>query len=391
MQIPVMKSAGARPNWAEVSLSALRRNFAAIRNLVSLQAQVCAIVKCDAYGHGAVRCAQALQQEGASWFGVTSPGEGIELRQSGITGQILLLSSYWEGEEEAVLESRLTPVVWSVKQIEDLERASAARRLPASSVPVHLKLDTGMARLGLPLSHIGEFFSRLKSLPHLKLEGILSHLASAEVLDAADAAAQSQRFEAALEQITRAGFSPAWVHLANSAAIMARPATWKTLVRPGISLYGYHLPFTSAAGETAQPCHPLPLEPVLAWKCRIIGLRDVEAGQALGYSGAYVTPRPARIAAIPAGYGDGLNRQLSSRGRVLVRGEFANIVGNVSMDLTLIDVSHISAVQLGDEVTLIGGHGDRQITAWEHATLCHTIPYEILCNISRRVRRIYAD
>jgi len=391
MQIPVMKSAGARPNWAEVSLSALRRNFAAIRSLVSPQAQVCAIVKCNAYGHGAVRCAQALQQEGASWFGVTSPQEAIELRQAGISGPILLLSSYWEGEEDAVLDSRLTPVVWSVKQIEDLERAAAAKRLPPVSVPIHLKLDTGMARLGLPLSQIEEFLSRVKSLPHLKLEGVLSHLASAEVLDASDAAAQAQRFEAALEQVTRAGFSPAWVHLANSAAIMARPATWKTLVRPGISLYGYHLPFASAAGGTAQPSHPLPLEPVLAWKCRIIGLRDVETGQALGYSAAYVTPRPARIAVIPAGYGDGLNRQLSSRGRVLVRGEFANIVGNVSMDLTLIDVSHISGIQLGDEVTLIGNNGDRQITAWEHATVCHTIPYEILCNISRRVSRFYVD
>jgi alanine racemase len=380
-----------RPTWAEVSLEALRNNYRRVSKLVSRQIPVMAVVKADAYGHGAVECALALAGSGAKWFGVTSVEEGVQLRQGGVKGRIVALSGFWPGEEAALVEHDITPTVWEPKQIELLSAAVRRVRKNIKPVPVHLKVDTGMTRLGVSLGNLEGLLRSLHPRDPLFLEGALTHLASAEVVDAPDCEAQITCFEAALRRISNAGVKLAWVHMANSAAIMTRNQTWKNMVRPGIALYGYALPVSSQNGTPLAEPAKLELEPALAWKTRILTLRDVPAGQPVSYDASYTTKAPARIAVLPVGYADGFSRQLSSKGRVLVRGEFALVVGKVTMDLTMVDVTAVSGVEVGDEVTLIGGSGEQKITAWEHASIANTIPYEILCNISKRVPRKYVD
>jgi alanine racemase len=377
-----------RPTWAEISLPALRHNFRTLQQLVGSGVTVCAVVKADAYGHGAVECARVLEKEGATWFGVTSTEEGMQLRQAGIAGRILLLAGFWLGEEEAILQQDLTPAVWDPSHIELLESAAEkTKKGKGQTVPVHLKVDTGMARLGVHLQDLSTFASAFKAAQHVVLEGFFTHLAASEVADDPATNAQIGRFEDAVKALLESGLSPVYYHMANSGAIAARRNTWKNMVRPGLALYGYSLPVTEARDSSVE----LPLQPVLSWKTRIISLRQVAAHQPLGYSGAYVTQAPAKIAVLPVGYADGLSRQLSSRGRVIVRGDYAAIVGNISMDLTLIDVTGISGVEIGDEVLLLGAAGTRSVTAWDHAHLSRTIPYEVLCNISKRVPRKYVE
>jgi alanine racemase len=379
-----------RPTWVEVSLTALRHNFRTIQDYVAPEATVCAVVKADAYGHGAVECGRTLEVEGAKWFGVTSTGEGVTLREAGITGRILLMTGFWRGEEEAVVHHKLTPAVWDWNHIELLEDAAEKSRA-SEPVPVHLKVDTGMARLGLNAADLAAFSKYLGAAQHVFLEGVFTHLASSEIIDAPDVGAQMARFEQALAILREGGLSPAWVHMANSAAIVTRPRTWKNMVRPGISIYGYFLPFTSVVSHAPDSSLDLPVKPVLSWKTRILSLRDVGARQPLGYNGAYVTQAPARIAALPVGYADGLSRHLSSKGRVIVRGDYAAMVGNISMDLTLIDVTGVPGVEVGDEVILIGSQGKCSITAWDHASLAMTIPYEVLTGLSKRLPRRYVE
>lgn len=381
-----------RPTWAEVSLTALCHNFRSIQQYVSPSATVCAVVKADAYGHGAVPCARSLEAEGATWFGVSSVDEGIALRQGGIRGRILLLSGFWRGDEEDIILNDLTPAVWEWWHIELLEDAAARLKGRVSdSVPVHLKLNTGMNRAGMDIKCLSDFLATMKNAERVVLEGVFSHLASAEVLGAPDVDAQLTQFEQAVDTMRAAGFNPVYRHIANSAAIATRDNSWNNLVRPGISLYGYYLPFTSIVSGRPDRSFELPVKPVLSWKTRIVSLREVPERQRVGYNGAYVTQSPALIGMIPVGYGDGLSRQLSCRGRVIVRDDYASIAGNVSMDLTLIDVTGIPGVSVGDEVTLLGATGNCEITAWEHANFAMTIPYEILCNITKRVPRKYVE
>jgi alanine racemase len=388
-----IERANLRPTWAEVSLPALRRNFCAVRDLVAPAATVCAVVKAHAYGHGAVECARALEQEGAKWFGVTSTDEGLALRDAGISGRILLMTGFWRGDEELVLENQLTPAVWQSEHVERLERA--AERLRKDVVRVHLKVDTGMARLGASPEELPQLLGMLQAARHVQVEGLFSHLASAEVADSPQVDQQISRFEEASALVKRNGLAPDYLHIANTSAIATRPRARMNFVRPGIALYGYQLPSGSApslasfakGGEGKS--FDLPVSPVLSWKTRIFSLRDVGAGQAIGYSGAYVAAAPARIAALPVGYADGLNRRLSSRGRVIVNDQYAPIVGNISMDLTLIDVTEIPGAAIGSEAIIIGRSADCAVTAADHAALAGTIPYEVLCNISKRVPRQY--
>ena len=381
-----------RPTWAEISLTALQDNFRTIADYVEPEATVCAVVKADAYGHGAVECSCALQQIGCLWFGVSSADEGILLRNNGIRGRILLMAGFWRGEEQAVIQNNLTPAVWDWSHIELLE--DAARKLHPTGtrppvVPVHLKIDTGMSRLGLAVAEIGAFTDMIKSAEHVFLEAVFTHLASAEIYDSPDVEGQLERFDEAIAAIAEQGLTPSYYHAANSAAIAARQNARRNLVRPGISLYGYYLPFTSVVSGTPNSSLELPVSPVLTWKTRIQAIRDVPAHQPISYNGSYVTQAPARIAVLPVGYADGLRRQLSSRGRVIVRDDYAAMVGNITMDMTMIDITGIPGVEVGDEVILIGGNERRSISAWEHASLASTIPYEILCGISSRVTRRY--
>lgn len=379
-----------RPTWVEVSLPALRRNYRALQQCIGDKATVCAVVKADAYGHGGLKCARALEKEDARWFSVTSPEEGITLREGRVRGRILLLSGFWRGEEEEVLLRNLTPAVWQPWHLELLE-AAAVRLCEETPVRVHLKLDTGMGRLGLQAADLPTFLAALQRAPHVRLEGVLSHLAASEVVDGPSNEAQLQRFDRALTIIRAAGFDPTYCHIANTAATMTRTRTWYNMVRTGLALYGYHLPFVSGGNGEPNVAAGVPIEPVLTWKTRLIEIKDIGAGQPVGYGGAFVTQIPSRLAILPVGYADGFSRLFSGRGRVIVRDQYAPIAGNVSMDLTAIDITHIPDAHLGDEVTLLGSTGRCSISAWEHADLSQTIPYEVLCSIGRRVPRMYID
>lgn len=385
--IEIAKRAATRPTWAEVSLSALKENYRTLVQYIGADVTICAVVKAYAYGHGAVECAAALEQEGATWLGVTSLDEAIPLREEGISTRILLMTGFWRGEEEEIIRLRLTPTVWETGQIELLERAAA--RLGVSQHAIHLKVDTGMGRLGAAPQHLPRICTVLESSPHLKLEGFSTHIASSEVLDAPSVTDQLKSFESARRTLREHGFHPPLIHAANTSAVISHHESWHTMVRPGLALYGYHLPFERAGRPVSGRGLKLSVKPVLTWKTRILSLRDMPAGQALGYGGIYVTKAPSRIAILPVGYADGLNRELSSKGRVIVREHYAPIVGRISMDLTTVDVTGIPGVEVADEVILLGSQDGLSVDAREHAELAHTIPYEILCAISKRVPRRY--
>jgi len=375
-----------RPTWAEVSLTALRHNFRLLARHVGHQVTICAMVKADAYGHGAVECSRALQEEGARWFGVTSLDEAIPLREAGIGGNILLLTGFWRGEEEEIVRLKLTPTVWEPEQIAWLDKAALALGVRH---PVHLKVDTGMGRLGVAPQQLPRICSALRSSPHLVLEGLSTHFASSEVLDAPSVPDQLSGFHEVCRSLKQEGFDPPILHTANTAAVISHRESWHTMVRPGIALYGYYLPFERAGREVSGSGLRLGVHPVLSWKTRILSLRDVPRNQALGYGGIYVTKAPSRIAVLPVGYADGLDRALSSRGRVIVREHYAPIVGRISMDLTLVDVTGLRGIAVGDEAVLLGASDGLSVDAHEHAVLANTIVYEILCGISKRVPRKY--
>ena len=375
-----------RPTWAEISLSALRSNFRAVRDLVGNHVQVCAVVKADAYGHGAERCALAIESEGAKWFGVTTTDEGVPLREAGLRGRILLMTGFWRGEEEEVVRQGLTAAVWEPWHIEAL--SDAAGNLGAPPQAVHLKVDTGMGRLGVTMENLAGMCEAIRRSPRVALEGLFTHFASSEVLDAPDVQEQMRRFDGALRIVKDQGLSPVLCHMDNTGGILAQPSSWKNMVRPGLALYGYTLPLIRS-GKPSPEVPPLHVEPVLSWRTRIVALKQLPAGQALGYGGTYLTKVPSRIAVLPVGYADGYNRELSSQGRVIVRGQYAPIVGKISMDLTLIDVTAIPGTDVGDEVVLLGTSGESTVSAIEVAEMCRTIPYEILCGISKRVPRNY--
>jgi alanine racemase len=380
--------------WAEVSLGALGQNFHAIQKHVGAGVTICAVVKADGYGHGAVECARALESEGARWLGVTDAAEGLALRAAGVTARILLMTGIWKGEEDGIVAQNLTPTIWEPWHIELLERAARKRQsdLASHRLPVHLKIDTGMNRLGASKEALPRLCEMLSACTHLTLEGVSTHFASAEVLDSEDAVRQMKRFEEGLAVLRNCGLRPPLVHMGNSAAMSARPETWKTMVRPGIALYGYSLAFTR--GSQPAAVRQLPLCPVLSWKTRVLTVKEVAAGQAVGYMGTFVTKARSRIAVLPVGYADGYPRLLSNRARVIVGGDYAPVVGRVSMDLTIVDVSHLRGVAVGDEVVLIGqanGEGiGKSVDAVELARWCESVPYEILCGLSQRVPRVYS-
>jgi alanine racemase len=387
--VETLSRVATRPTWAEVSLETLRQNFRTVQTHVGSAVTVCAVVKADAYGHGAVECSHALESEGAQWLGVTSLDEAIPLREAGIRANILLMTGFWRGEENEIVRLRLTPTVWEPWHIESLERAAAV--LGGARHPVHLKVDTGMGRLGVAMDELPSLLAALKASRHLALEGFSTHLASSEIMDAPSVAEQERKFEDARRMVREAGMDPVFVHVANTSAVISRRETWNSMVRPGIALYGYHLPFQRAGREVSGGTLRLPVKPVLTWKTRILSLRNFAANQPLGYGATYVTKAPAHVAVLPVGYADGYNRQLSNRGRVIVREHYAPIVGRISMDLTLADVTGIPGIAVGDEVILLGSLDGLSVDALEHAELANSTPYEILCNISKRVPRKYGS
>jgi len=372
-----------RPTWAEIDLDALSENLRVIRAHVGREQKVMAAVKADAYGHGAVSCARRLETEGLDWFGVALPEEGIELRAAGITRPILCLGGFWEGQQNACLQQNLTPVVYRLDRIESLDRAAHDAGVVAD---VHVKIDTGMGRLGVSSDDVPQFCDALLRFRHIRVDGLMTHLASADDPNQEDFTKdQLERFSKALKPFRERGFSPSYIHAANSAGAFAYPQARRNMVRPGGTLYGFSrdvLPL-----NIASP----PLRPVMSLRSRIMLLKDVGRCQKLGYGCTFETSRASLIATIPIGYDDGYRRALSNRGRVIVRGNFAPVVGRVSMDLTLIDVTDVPGVSLDDQVILIGRDGELAITAEEVAETAGTISYEITCGISSRVPRIYVN
>jgi alanine racemase len=375
--------------WAEVSLHALRDNFAAVRRHVGKDVEVCAVVKADAYGHGAIYCARSLEADGARWLGVTSTNEGLRLRDNRIASRILVMTGFWHGDEEAIVSEALTPAVWAPWHIDVLQRAADQH---GEDVSVHLKLNTGMNRLGADLADFREILLSLQRAPRVTIEGVFSHFASSEVLDAASVPAQAAEFDAMMRELHSRGVKPRYEHIANTAALASRPNTWRNFVRPGIALYGYMLPLTRERGEVSCDKPPellCQLQPVLSWKTRIIALRRISPGTPVGYSARFVSKRESVIAVIPVGYADGLSRQLSNRGRMIVRDQCVPIAGAISMDVTMLDVTDIPGIEVGDEVTIMGASPHCTIDAWEHARLANTVVYETLTSIGKRVPRVY--
>jgi alanine racemase len=378
------------PSWVEVSLTALQHNFRTVLSYVQPEADVCAVIKNDAYGHGAGACALALQKEGAKWLGVSTVEEGASLRGDGVTARILVLDGFARGEEEDVAQYQLTPAVWDWNHIELLENAAEKLATP-HRIPIHLNVNTGMNHLGVDIGGLPAMLEAIQSAPHLFLEGMFSHFAASEVVDGPHGELQLQLFRDALAKAEEMGIRPSIRHMANSSALASRPPSWFNMVRPGLAIYGYFLPFSSIVTGHADWSLDLPIMPALAWKTRIVQIREVGAGQSVGYSSGYVTEVPAKVAVLSVGYGDGLSRQLSSHGRVIVQNDYASIIGHIGMNLTTVDITGIPGVDVGDEVIIIGETNKRKITAWEHAGIAGTIPYEIFCNISSRVFRKYVD
>ncbi len=375
-----------RPNWAEISLSALAENYQVIARHLGPAITPCCVIKCDAYGHGVIESARALEEAGAIFLGVTSTEEGTAVRDAGVKLPILVMTGFWRGEEQALLSHHLTPAIATVEHIEALERAYTALGL-TRRIPAHLKVDTGMARLGVSLAELPALAARIARSPAIELEGVFSHLAESEILDSPFVEAQRTDFQRALQILADAGLHPRYRHLANTAATVARPETWNNMARPGLALYGYNLQCEGPGAAEAK----LPVRPVLTWKTRIIALRDIAAGTPVGYNRRWRADRPTRLAVIPVGYGDGFNRHLSNAGQVILHDHYAPITGNVSMDLTMIDVTDIPNAAIGDEVLLIGRSEHCSIGADDQARLAGTIVYEILCGLSPRVPRVYVE
>ena len=369
-----------RPTWAEISLPNLVHNYQTIKNYLHGAAQLMAVVKANAYGHGAIACAQALEREAnADWFGVALIEEGVELRAAGITRPILCLGGFWHGQAEALVANELTPVIYRFDQAEELNaQAQQANRI----VSYHLKVDTGMGRLGVPLAELPAFVQALRQCTNLKRDGLMTHFAEAESLAQEFTDAQLKCFTDALAIVYAAGFAPTWKHLSNSAGVHSHRRAWGNLARVGAAMYGF------TRDVLARAPAPFAVQPVMSLHSRILYLKSVPARTSLGYGRTFTTARASRIATIPIGYADGLQRAHSNNGHVILRGQFASIVGRVSMDLTMLDVTEVAKVALGDEVILLGAQGGLQITAEELAAQIGTISYEIACSISARVPRI---
>lgn len=388
-----------RPCWVEICTRHLEANYRFLSTLAGSDVALLAVVKADAYGHSLSLCAPAAVRAGAQWLGVTSVEEGIEARRLCPDVRILIISGAFPGEAEAVIRHGLTPVVWDALHLDELE--AAARATEVRSLSVHLEIDTGMSRQGVIPESLDPLLTRFHRRSPLRLEGVMTHLFAADEADERVTKDQLARMDSALARVQSAGLHAGILNVGNSAAILAGETgniaalaarhDVTLLMRPGLALYGivseFDPPFDSVEPiSLAQSCRKL--HPVLSWKSRVVSVRSIPTGAAVGYNGTFVASEPMRLALIPVGYADGLDRHLSSHFSVLVRGQRAPLVGRISMDQSVIDITEIPNVVPGDEVVLLGHQGNETITAFDHANATGTIPWEVFTRIGARVSRV---
>lgn len=362
-----------RRSWLEVSLGQIRANYRAVRSVVGLSVDIMPVVKADAYRHGAIAVSHALEAEGARWLGVSNVEEGAALRQAGITSRILVMADFLP-PAGALNEFQLTPVVHTLEDIAALRS------------PYHLKIDTGMGRLGTRAAP--EEIVRAIAGGTAVLEGVMTHFASSGNYESLQTELQIAHFEGVLSALRTSGIEPRYVHASSSIPVAyRRTAGWGNLVRPGHAIYGY----VSPARGAAAPAPVLDVKPALTWKASVLAVKDLPAGALIGYGGIHRAARPMRIAVLAAGYADGIPHRLGNRGQVIVQGRLAPVVGAVSMDLTTVDVSASPELLPGDAVILLGSEGGVSLDAQQMARVAGTISYSVLCGIHARVTRVYVD
>jgi alanine racemase len=371
-------------SWVEISLKQIADNFRAVREVVGPAVEVMPVVKADAYRHGAVEVSRALAAAGARWLAVSNVEEGAILRDRGIETRILVMADFLPAERSGLLDYNLTPVIHSLRDIAEWDRLAAVRGIEAE---YHLKIDSGMGRLGTrePAARILE---AIASARHAKLEGLMTHFASAANYASAQTEEQTRAFQSICAGLAHAGVHPPILHMASSTPIAyGRRDAWQRMVRPGHAVYGY----VSPVAQGKAPARLLDVRPALQWKTAVLAVKDLPAGALVGYGGMYRTTHPSRIAVLAAGYADGIPHRLSNKGRVIAKGHLAPIIGAVSMDLTTIDITHCPPLAPGDAVTLLGSEAGMSIDAQQIARVAGTISYSVLCGIHARVKRIYVD
>ena len=396
------------PSWVEIRTRFLEDNFRFLMSLAAPHAELLAIVKANAYGHSLSVCAPSVVRAGARWLGVSSVAEGVAARALCPEPGVLVIGSIFPGQGAAVVEHRLSVVAWQPWQLDELESAA---RSTGVSVPVHLEIDTGMSRQGVAPEEFntegGEasaLLARFHAGSPLRLEGVMTHLFAADEADGRVTEAQLVLLEEVLRRIKAAGVHAEWLNVGNSAALLAGQAArvaalaarygMKAMLRPGLALYGL-IPQFDPKFELSGSPEPASLaaartrlQPVLTWKTRVVGVRAVPAGAVVGYNGTFVATEPMRLALVAAGYVDGLDRRLGNHFSLLVHGTRAPLVGRISMDSAVLDVTEIPGVEPGDEVVILGEQGGECITAFDHAEATGTIPWEVFTRIGERVKRI---
>jgi alanine racemase len=367
-----------RPTLAVIDRAAIKSNYFKLKKSVAKNVEMLAVVKANAYGHGASEIAKTLEHAGCNFFGVAMCEEGIALREAGIKAAVIILGGIYPNQVRDVIEYGLTPVIFDTGTARLLDSLAGKT---GKRIRVHIKIDTGMGRLGLLSYQVASFFKAMKELVNLEVDGILSHFAEADEEDKEFSKKQLNLFLNIIKAVQGLGFQPSLFHIANSAAIVKHTDSHFNLVRPGIMLYG--------AYPARHMLENINLKPAMKLVTQIVHIKQAPKGFSVSYGRKYVTKRDSIIATIPIGYGDGYPRSLSNKGAVLIRGQRAKVAGTICMDITMLDVTHIKGVKQGDEAVLIGKQGNDKITVDELAEKAGTISYEILCGITGRIPRVY--
>ncbi len=368
-------------SWIEISLGRIVSNYQAVRSAAGEAVQVMPVVKADAYRHGAAEVSRALQGAGAAWLGVSSVEEGVALRQAGIQSRVLCMAGCLPTEREALLEFNLVPAIHSLDDLRSFDALAARHK---RSVAYHLKIDTGLGRLGT-LAAPQAVANAVLAARHARLEGLMTHFASSADYTSDQTERQIRVFDEVVEQLAAAAVYPEYQHLAATISLAyGRRNSWRNMVRVGHAIYGYISP---ARGEAPAPI--LQVRPALSWRASLVQVKDVAEGTLIGYGGMYRASRPMRIGVVAVGYADGYPHRLSNRGKIIAAGRLAPVLGAVSMDLITVDLTATPELAPGDTVTLLGAEGSASVDAHQMARAAGTISYAVLCGIGARVRRVY--